>query len=161
MGEISTIMASLEYRTYQFHTVGSAPLELDLVRDTTAPASPGPQKTLIFFHGGGLVSGNRRSRFPDLPLELSMRRGWLVLTADYRLLPESNVEDMIDDVKHLETWISMEGTRLGLDLGSIAVAGSSAGENYYRSFPHKPRVPPYVKREDIQIRSTNDLFHIC
>ncbi|KAK9319367.1 Alpha/Beta hydrolase protein [Lipomyces orientalis] len=120
-------MASLEYRTFTFRNVNSSPIQLDLVRDTSAPTSSASPKTLVFFHGGGLFSGNRRSRFPGLPLELLMERGWLILTADYHLLPESQVEDMINDVKHLETWILAEGRQLGLDPGLIAVAGASAG----------------------------------
>ncbi|KAK9235091.1 Alpha/Beta hydrolase protein [Lipomyces kononenkoae] len=121
-------MASFEYRTFTFRNVNSSAVELDLVRDTSAPSSlASPKKTLVFFHGGGLCSGNRRSRFPGWPLEVLMRRGWLILTADYHLLPEGQVEDMINDVKHLETWILAEGRQLGIDPELIAVAGSSAG----------------------------------
>ncbi|KAK9369407.1 Alpha/Beta hydrolase protein [Lipomyces kononenkoae] len=120
-------MASLEYRTFTFRTVNSSPIELDLVRDTSVPTSSVSPKTLVFFHGGGLFSGNRRSRFPGLPLQLLLQRGWTILTADHHLLPESQVEDMVNDVKHLETWILKEGRQLGLDPELIAVAGSSAG----------------------------------
>ena len=55
--------------------------------------------TLIYLHGGGLVFGERT----DLPSEYIevLRRKFNVLAADYRLAPESNLDDICTDIHHI------------------------------------------------------------
>lgn len=66
-------------------------------------------------------------------------RGYVFVSADYRLLPESNGFDIIADIKDLWTFITSpelkidfakpDGTTrsLQIDPNSIAIGGSSAG----------------------------------
>ncbi|HIW38159.1 MAG TPA: alpha/beta hydrolase, partial [Candidatus Jeotgalicoccus stercoravium] len=53
--------------------------------------------TLIYLHGGGLVFGEKT----DLPLEYLdiLRSRFDVLLADYRLAPESNIDDIFSDLQ--------------------------------------------------------------
>jgi pectinesterase len=107
---------------------------LDLARDVSAQ-HVSPQKTLIFFHGGGLVSGSRRARFPPLPVKLLLERGWVVVVPDYRLLPEASISHILDDLKSLETWIIQNAVEQNLDTGNMAIGGSSAGNYAKHSSP--------------------------
>jgi acetyl esterase/lipase len=117
---------SIELETYVYHD--RCTVNLDLARGPSMQHIS-PQKTLIFFHGGGLVSGSRRGRFPPLPVKLLLDRGWAIIVPDYRLLPEASISDMLDDLKHLENWVVQNSTKLGFDAGNVAIGGSSAG-NY-------------------------------
>lgn len=122
-----TTPTSIELETYVYHHSDQCTVNLDVARDPS-PQTISPQKTLVFFHGGGLVSGSRRGRFPPLPVRLLLERGWVVVVPDYRLLPEAGISDMLDDLKSLETWIVQHGsTKLNLDTDNVAIGGSSAG----------------------------------
>jgi pimeloyl-ACP methyl ester carboxylesterase len=109
--------------SYIYHPV-SPPVELDLVT-STAPDTSRPRPVLVFFHGGGLVSGSRRARFPPLPVKLLLDRGWAVVVPDYRLLPEAGITDILEDMRQLESWLVESA--VGIDLGRIVIGGSSAG----------------------------------
>ncbi|KAJ5620536.1 hypothetical protein N7510_004520 [Penicillium lagena] len=111
-------------RTVHIYNPLQPPVELDLVTSTPLePSSPRP--TFIFFHGGGLVSGSRRGRFPPLPVKLLLDRGWAVVVPDYRLLPEAGIADILDDLRQLEAWIVQSA--VGIDMDHVVVGGSSAG----------------------------------
>jgi acetyl esterase len=118
--------SSIQKETYVYH-FDSSPIELDVASYSSSLNNMNTNKTFVFFHGGGLISGSRRSRFPTLPVDLLMQRGWLVVVPDYRLLPEANIADIIDVSKHLEEWILRDGPKLGIDVDAVAVGGSSAG----------------------------------
>lgn len=75
--------------------------------------------TLIYLHGGGLVFGERT----DLPSEYIevLRRKFNVLTADYRLAPESNIDDIFSDLHHIYHFAA------SLKHDDIYIMGRSAG----------------------------------
>ncbi|KAJ5745669.1 hypothetical protein N7520_010851 [Penicillium odoratum] len=111
-------------RTVHIYNLLQPPVQLDLV--ASVPLEPtSPRPTLIFFHGGGLVSGSRRGRFPPLPVKLLLDRGWAVVVPDYRLLPEAGIVDILDDLHQLEAW--MVQSAVGVDMNRVVVGGSSAG----------------------------------
>lgn len=113
-------------RTVHIYNPLQPPVELDLVAST--PLEPSnPRPTFIFFHGGGLVSGSRRGRFPPLPVKLLIDRGWAVVVPDYRLLPEADIVDILDDLRQLEAWMVQSASAVGVDIDRVVVGGSSAG----------------------------------
>lgn len=125
---------SLYSQTYAYKYVESRPIELDVVY-RPGVAVQGIRKSLIYFHGGGMVSGWRKARFPGLPLDLLIQAGWQVLTVDYRLLPECSIADIVEDLRDLEKWTLSDGRRLAnVDSKSIAIAGSSAGKLFLLRF---------------------------
>lgn len=75
--------------------------------------------TLIYLHGGGLVFGERT----DLPSEYTavLRQKFHVLTADYRLAPESDIDDIFTDLHHIYHFAA------SLKHGNVYVMGRSAG----------------------------------
>jgi epsilon-lactone hydrolase len=81
-----------------------------------------PGRVLLFLHGGGFEFGSLRSD-GELAARLGRASGMRVLFAEYRLAPEHHFPAAIDDV--LTAWRWLRGQ--GLDAGSLAVAGDSAG----------------------------------
>ena len=75
--------------------------------------------TLIYLHGGGLVFGERT----DLPSEYIevLRRKFNVLAADYRLAPESNIDDIFTDIHHIYHFAA------SLKHEAVYIMGRSAG----------------------------------
>ncbi|CDZ99711.1 alpha/beta hydrolase fold protein [Jeotgalicoccus saudimassiliensis] len=75
--------------------------------------------TLIYLHGGGLVFGERT----DLPSEYIdvLRHKFNVLAADYRLAPESDIDDIFTDLQHIYHFAA------ALKHGPVYIMGRSAG----------------------------------
>ncbi|KAH8824716.1 alpha/beta-hydrolase, partial [Flagelloscypha sp. PMI_526] len=109
------------------------PLELEL----WLPASAAFLQLLpivIFFHGGGLMSGGKNDLlFATWLKDLSIQRGFAFIAADYPLLYPFTYKDIISQTDELFKFISSpsindylpSGTRL--NPGRIAVTGFSAG----------------------------------
>jgi acetyl esterase/lipase len=106
--------------------------------DQSPPSGSEGCPIVIRFHGGGLGAG--ASMFPDFfgrwLLELAERHSALIVSADYRLLPESNVGDVLDDVEDFWQWLHAElpsflraetAGKIKPDLNRIMTAGESAG----------------------------------
>ena len=88
-------------------------------------AAPGTDagRVLLFLHGGGFEFGSVRSD-GELAARLGRAAGMRVLFPEYRLAPEHHFPAAIDDVVAAWRWLRADQ---GLDAGSIAVAGDSAG----------------------------------
>lgn len=76
---------------------------------------------VIWFHGGSLTGGNR-----TLP-EALCEKGFVVVSADYRLLPAVRVENCIEDAAAVAAWTIAHVAEYGGDPSRIFVAGHSAG----------------------------------
>ncbi|KAG2009678.1 hypothetical protein CC2G_012579 [Coprinopsis cinerea AmutBmut pab1-1] len=97
----------------------------------------------LYFHAGGLVYGNRRSFIPRWLSDRVATQGWLFISADYRLIPPSTGDDILEDVRDLWNFLTNRDLTLELDISaskddrktakfkfkadSIAVGGSSGG----------------------------------
>ncbi|MCS5732792.1 alpha/beta hydrolase [Herbiconiux daphne] len=80
-------------------------------------------RVLVFFHGGGYEFGSIRSD-GELAARLGRAGGLRVLFAEYRLAPEHPFPAAIDDAVAVWRWLTHDE---GVEAGSIAVAGDSAG----------------------------------
>lgn len=76
---------------------------------------------VIWFHGGGLTGGNRK-----IPKELQ-NSGYVVIAPNYRLLPNVEISDCIDDAAAAVAWAFRNVKNFGGDTSKIFVAGHSAG----------------------------------
>lgn len=77
---------------------------------------------ILYFHGGGYVSGSAAAHRPITAAlaRLSRRR---VFSLDYRLAPEHRFPEALDDAVAAYRWLLEQG----LSAGAISLAGDSAG----------------------------------
>ncbi len=95
---------------------------LDVYRgNRTGPASP----VLVHLHGGGFRSG-RKSFYARAMLHELAGRGWVCISANYRLRPAS-FSDMVSDVERVIAWTREHADELDADPSTLVLAGSSAG----------------------------------
>ena len=80
---------------------------------------------LLYFHGGGFRGGSKRREGRMLLTHLASR-GWLCISANYRLQPHSR-RDALIDVKRVIAWVRAHGHEYGADPASVFLAGGSAG----------------------------------
>ncbi len=83
---------------------------------------------LLFFHGGGFVSGDVESH--DGPCRfLAEEAGVRVLSVEYRMGPEHRFPAAHDDAWTAYRWVVEHPDLVGADLDRLAVGGDSAGAN--------------------------------
>jgi acetyl esterase/lipase len=83
--------------------------------------------TLLWIHGGALISGSR-AQISRQVKEAFLKAGYVVVSIDYRLAPETKLPEIIADVRDAYTWLHEKGPDLfQADTRKIAVAGGSAG----------------------------------
>jgi len=113
-------------KTIVYKTVGKLEIPLDIYVPDNADKAP----ILLWFHGGGLLQGNRNQ------LAAHMRKGvqkygYACISADYRFAPQIHVNDILEDVKDCIAFIRNELPSYveegALDVSRLAVSGSSAG----------------------------------
>jgi acetyl esterase/lipase len=76
---------------------------------------------IVWFHGGGLEGGNK-----EIPRKLR-NRGYVVVGANYRLLPKVTVRETLDDAAEAVAWVFRHCQEYGGDPKKIVVTGHSAG----------------------------------
>ncbi|NEQ55149.1 MAG: alpha/beta hydrolase [Leptolyngbya sp. SIO3F4] len=81
--------------------------------------------TLIYFHGGGWIEGDRISRF--LGLLPFLEKGWCVVNVDYRLLSDTDLIGSLNDCIDATNWVKTNASIYKFDLEQIYLSGESAG----------------------------------
>jgi acetyl esterase/lipase len=84
----------------------------------------GTGPVLVHLHGGGFRVGKKSREARPLFNRLA-RRGWVCVSADYRL--RTRYSDQLEDVKKVLAWVREHGPEYGADPSAVVVAGSSAG----------------------------------
>jgi acetyl esterase/lipase len=85
-----------------------------------------PCPALIDLHGGGFVLGS--SAMTDAAnRKLADTLGYVVISPDYRLAPETTFPGPLDDCYATLQWAHANAEELRIDAGRIAVSGTSAG----------------------------------
>ncbi|WP_254846480.1 alpha/beta hydrolase [Hymenobacter sp. CRA2] len=102
---------------------GGRTLQLDVFypkakRKQTYPA-------VLVIHGGGWASGDRSQHVP-LAQQLAAR-GYVAVTAEYRLTPEARYPAAVQDLKTAIRWLRANARRYAIDTTKVAVWGFSAG----------------------------------
>jgi acetyl esterase/lipase len=77
--------------------------------------------TIIWFHGGGLTSGNKA-----IPGALK-DKGYCIVGAGYRLSPKVNAPKCIEDAAAVTAWVFKNISKYGGDPNLIFISGHSAG----------------------------------
>jgi acetyl esterase/lipase len=93
---------------------------------TPVESHPGLYPALIFFHGGGLVSGSLDTH-DGVCRPLANAAGCRIISVDYRLAPEHKFPAAVADGCAVTAWIFQHAAELRIDARRIAVGGDSAG----------------------------------
>lgn len=81
---------------------------------------------LLQIHGGAWILGSKNEQ--GLPLmQLLASRGWVCVSADYRLSPRATFPDHLIDLKRAIAWIRAHIAEYGGDPELLVVTGGSAG----------------------------------
>ncbi|KAF9871985.1 hypothetical protein CkaCkLH20_10617 [Colletotrichum karsti] len=132
--------ADLEILTTTYKTVSNHPITTDILipkRLLTTP-SPTPSPILLRYHGGGFIAAS--SLFPPFfqpwHFALADRHAAVIVSPNYRLAPESTIDDLLSDVEDHWTWLQtvlpsfvaqQTAGRVAVDVDRVLAAGDSAG----------------------------------
>ena len=115
---------SSEKKEFVYKTVDSHEIKANIF----LPNASGLYPVLIYFHGGGFIFGNRDQGLDDNIKEKLLASNYAVVSADYRLAPETKLHEILKDVSDIIKWLRENGFQeFNIDTNKIAVAGGSAG----------------------------------
>jgi acetyl esterase/lipase len=115
----SAAKQDLVYKTVGGHEIGAT---------LFLPGEGSAFPVFAYFHGGGFVYGNRDEGLKGALKDKLLAAGFAVLSFDYRLAPETKLEEIVEDARDAMRWLKSDGgERFGLDVSRIVVAGGSAG----------------------------------
>lgn len=117
-------MASVENRTI---AGPGGPLRVRVYRPTAA-GGVGVRPGFLWLHGGGFVIGDLGTA-DSICRGIASRSGAIVVSLDYRLVPEYSLHAGRDDARAALDWMVAEAAALGVDPARLAVGGDSAGGN--------------------------------
>jgi len=110
--------------TYTYKTVENCQIKADVYLPAMATE---PTAAVVHIHGGALINGSRRG-FGPRETELYLGAGYTVIAIDYRLAPESKLQEIIEDLQDAFSWVYRSGPDLfSIDPSRVAVVGYSAG----------------------------------
>jgi len=92
------------------------------------PESTSPLPLCVFAHGGGWVAGSLESH-DKLCRLLANRLRMILVAVDYRLAPEHDFPDALEDVEAIWHWCRERSSVAGADRLRYVVAGDSSGGN--------------------------------
>lgn len=92
------------------------------------PKANAPSKLLIFFHGGGWVTGNIDS-YTNVCANMANQTGNIVVSVDYRLAPENPFPAGVEDCYHVTRELFLNLDVLKCKQEDITLIGDSAGAN--------------------------------
>jgi acetyl esterase/lipase len=91
-----------------YKTVNHVPIEASiLIPKLITGERPGKYPLVVRWHGGFWMTGHRlfADWFPSFVLEWALKHNAIVVTPDYRLLPEANGTDILNDMKDFFAWL--------------------------------------------------------
>ncbi|KAL0940081.1 uncharacterized protein CTRU02_206691 [Colletotrichum truncatum] len=113
-------------KTFVYKSTSEGDILLDVLYPKECDGTP--QTVVLHYHGGYLVVGDRYAFFPYWLFRACVSRKWIFVTPDYRLMPESTAHSAVEDAADAYEWVlSTLPSQLGNKLGSVLMAGSSAG----------------------------------
>ncbi|RHZ52471.1 hypothetical protein CDV55_100351 [Aspergillus turcosus] len=138
MGSVETHQKLAGFNLIQTHykQIGDHAIRADFI----IPQSTfiGKRPVIVRFHGGGLITGDSllMEWFPIWLLELAKKHDAVIVSPNYRLLPESTSPEIFSDIEDFWAWLhssavtellAKSSTPTELDLDRVLTAGDSAG----------------------------------
>ena len=123
--ELSSQNAYKLQKDIPYYSEGTSMNEKSILSDCTLdiyyPTNSTNFATIIWFHGGGLISGKK-----EIPQEL-LEKGFAVIGVGYRLSPKVTAATCIDDAAAAIAWTFKHIEEYGGNANAIFLAGHSAG----------------------------------
>ncbi|ORY29969.1 Alpha/Beta hydrolase protein [Naematelia encephala] len=149
------------YRNLPAATFDSEPLNIDLdIYLPSTAAGPSGHPLVVWFHGGGLLQGNKENlppHFRRLPSHVFPNgESIAVISPNYRLAPQVPILDVLSDITALMAYIRTKlNARLEqdgqgdhkIDVNRICLSGGSAGG--YLALIAGLEVPKEASEEDV------------
>jgi acetyl esterase/lipase len=115
--------AKLRKKSFTYKTVQQCAIKADVYQG----AGSAPHPVVVWIHGGALIMGSR-SGIDHALLDKLLKAGFVVVSIDYRLAPETKLPAILEDVQDACKWIREKGPELfAIDAKRMAVMGGSAG----------------------------------
>lgn len=121
-GKIAVPEGVIEKTDIEYGRVGERALLLDLY---TPERLDRPAPGLVFIHGGGWTSGNKRD-YKYYTVRFA-KQGYVVATIGYRFAQEAPFPACVEDAKCAVRWMRENAAELHVNPDKIAVIGGSAG----------------------------------
>ncbi|KAI6715301.1 beta-ketoacyl synthase domain-containing protein [Diplocarpon mali] len=128
-------------KTCVYKSVGKTHIPLDVYVPATSSSSTAKQPSpphgrshpvMLFIHGGGWLGSNRSDYCRPLFYQF-LQLGFVVVSMDYRLCPETSLDGQLSDVRDVEGWLrtslaaELADSRVLVDAAQLVVVGASAG----------------------------------
>jgi triacylglycerol lipase len=117
------------------------PADRHLLDIFTPESNSSGRPVLIYIHGGGFVSDNKRnpgSPFYDNIMLWAVKNGFVGVNATYRLAPQSVWPAGAEDLAAVVQWVSDKIAERGGDPARIYLMGQSAGAVHVASYVSHP-----------------------
>lgn len=105
-----------------YSTASNTDLKLDLYLPKNRSA---PRPTLVLFHGGGWVAGQKERNVLFLLPYLAL--GWSAVNVEYRMASNAPVPAAVEDCRCALRWITYHAKEHNLDPSTFVLTGTSAG----------------------------------
>ncbi|MCA9230253.1 MAG: alpha/beta hydrolase [Planctomycetales bacterium] len=110
-------------QSWTYKTVGDLEIKADVFRLDDDRVRP----IVIWIHGGALILGNREGIDRRIREPL-LEAGYVLVSIDYRLAPETKLPEILNDLEDAYTWVHQQGPRLfRANTERVVVMGGSAG----------------------------------
>jgi acetyl esterase/lipase len=110
-------------KTYTYKTVDKLNIKADVYRHEDSAKRP----VIVWVHGGALIMGSR-SGVPMQLRKLAEEQKFVLVSLGYRLAPEAQLPEIIEDLKDGLKWVRGTGPELfDAEPSRLVVAGASAG----------------------------------
>ena len=119
-----------------YKKIGDHEIRVDMLVPENIPS--GKRPVLVRFHGGGLMMGDSLMEpfWSQWVSDLALKYGAIIVSPNYRLLPEATTPEIFDDVEDFWKWLHSSAphellasykSSTELDISRILVTGESAG----------------------------------
>lgn len=112
-----------ERETVVYKQAGTLAIKADVYHYSDTKVRP----VVVSLHGGALIMGHRENLTRPVS-NFALTNGYVLMSFDYRLAPETQLPAIIEDVEDAFRWLRVEGPkRFHIDPNRVAVTGGSAG----------------------------------
>ncbi|HJR93409.1 MAG TPA: alpha/beta hydrolase [Acidimicrobiia bacterium] len=123
-------------------------------------SQPEGAPVLVYFHGGGFYGGRKSIEGRALLFRLA-RRGWVTISANYRLRPHAGFSEHLVDVKKVVAWVREHGHEYGADPSTLFLSGGSAGgtlSSIAALTQNDPRYQPGFEEAETSVTGVASLY---